>query len=93
MRGVRVAMPARKAEFCAKALAVPILLHGLYDWPLMLMDPDQMSIRGADWVLAYPWPLIALAVLGVEAWISVRLYRRLRRAQGRAIARAEAAPG
>jgi len=58
-------LPFHKARYLALSLAMPILLHGLYDFPLMIM-------RDASPVLGF----LPLVVLAVEGLIFLRLFRR-----------------
>ncbi|MCP4327521.1 MAG: PrsW family intramembrane metalloprotease [Alphaproteobacteria bacterium] len=85
--GLAHVMPARRSEFLAKALAVPILFHGLYDLPLMLLNRNEMAARGTEYLADQPWALAAIAVLVVEAVVARHLYRRFRLMQDRQVAR------
>ena len=68
----------------ASALAFPILVHGLYDFPLMALGRMQSNGRSlpsteeslAIWLLA-----LFLVVLSVEVVWAYRLMARLRRQQ------------
>jgi RsiW-degrading membrane proteinase PrsW (M82 family) len=61
------------------ALAVPITLHGLYDWPLFLIDdPALANVSGVAGLLI----LVPVLVVAVDLFWGIRLLRRLRRLQG-----------
>ena len=63
--------PALAKAMYAKALLVPILLHGVYDFGLLAtVNSDEAG-----------WVLIGVAVLVLELVWALRLRRRLRRAQ------------
>lgn len=72
------ARAAGRRPLLVRALAIPILLHGLYDWPLLAAD--RYEGEPSDplfYVLLLGVPVI---VLGQAVW-SIRMGRRLRRAQ------------
>jgi RsiW-degrading membrane proteinase PrsW (M82 family) len=67
------------------ALFVPLLLHGLYDFPLMLVTAEVGEAGDVEQVslLALVLLLVPFAVLIVEGVIALRLLRRLRALQER----------
>jgi len=73
-------LPRRRRRYLVLALLVPMLLHGLYNLPLLA--PEQ----GAE----PAWALAALGVLAAELVIARRLHGRLRAAQAPRAARASA---
>jgi RsiW-degrading membrane proteinase PrsW (M82 family) len=65
------------------ALAVPITLHGLYDWPLFLIDdPALANVSGVAGLLI----LVPVLVVLVDLFWGVRLLRGLRRLQADTVA-------
>ena len=65
------------------ALAVPITLHGLYDWPLFLIDdPTLANVGGTANLLI----LVPVLVVLVDLFWGIRLLRRLRRLQAETMA-------
>ncbi len=60
----------RRHVYLVLGLVVPILLHGAYDWPLMVPD------SGGPWLF-----VITLAVVIIEAGIATRLMRKFRTEQ------------
>ncbi|MCF4164467.1 PrsW family glutamic-type intramembrane protease [Zavarzinia compransoris] len=73
--------PEAARGMIARALIVPVLLHGIYDFGLLA----TVNSGEAGWVL------IGIAVLIVELVWTVRLHRRLRRAQQRRLVEESAA--
>ncbi len=70
--------PNRRAA-TAWALGIPILLHGLYDFPLLTVArADENGHSDGPIVALLP---LALIVLVVACWTSLRSVRRLRAAQ------------
>ena len=68
-----VFQPERRGLYLTLALAVPMVLHGLYDLPLMLLD----TTPGLNPV----WALLTLLVLAVEWVVAASLLRRVRVSQ------------
>jgi RsiW-degrading membrane proteinase PrsW (M82 family) len=72
--------PEDRRRFLALAIGIPVLLHGLYDFPLM-------AVQRATEVLGQPSPattaLIAIVplIIAIEWLWTVRITRRLRAAQ------------
>lgn len=91
--GLVHAFPWRREEMLAKALGVPILLHGLYDVPLLLMEREAMAARGAEDLAGPFWIVPWLLVFMLTILTARRLYKRLKRMQSRQAARREPAPG
>ena len=78
--------PDRRLRHLALALGLPILLHGLYDFPILLLgEPGS----GAE--LALPWLWLPLVVL-LGGWrLALGQLRALRRIQLEALPRPESA--
>ncbi|MBN2493800.1 MAG: PrsW family intramembrane metalloprotease [Deltaproteobacteria bacterium] len=77
----RLGPPAGRRRALVQALLWPMLLHGLYDFPILTIK--QMKESGLD-VPGLEVAALCLAALGalIAAWIwAVRLVRRLRREQ------------
>lgn len=73
--------PAMRKKFMFRALAVPILLHGLYDFPLMVMESvNQAKIPAGDGFYLF-FTIMALAVLIYEWTLALKMTRKLRRLQ------------
>lgn len=68
--------PALRANQLFFGLAVPVVLHGLYDFPLMWIDKDP-EVKSAFGGLL----LLPVAVVAGSWWFSVRQVRRLRAQQ------------
>ncbi len=71
--------PARRRAHVGRAIAVPIVLHGLYDFPLLA--GARAEEVGSASPLAYLLLLAVPAVLVFEWGLAVGLVRRLRRRQ------------
>ena len=81
--GMAWLMPYRRARFLILAFAVPMLLHGAYDWPILYSELAQ-SQAGRDAGGAFIVALaVAVAILALEIVLARRLHRRLIRAQAR----------
>ncbi len=65
--------PALRVNQVFLGLAVPIVLHGLYDFPLMWVDKDAQAKGAFGWMLILP-----VAVVIGSWWFAVRQVRRLR---------------
>ncbi len=73
--------PLARKTHLLQALAIPILLHGLYDFPLLSLDAaDSLGLHFSEDLV---WGLIAssLAVLALEFIIGVRIVNAMRREQ------------
>lgn len=78
----------RRSTLLGLALVVPILLHGLYDWPLLAAARVAQAGAGEQPLILALLSIAPLVV--VAAWIcALRLSRRLRLAQLRALAPSE----
>jgi hypothetical protein len=78
---VRFGDPAKRGANLFGALFWPILLHGIYDFPILSLRNVETSAEGSPPALSLVLMLVVPAVLIVE-WIwAVRLTRRLRRLQ------------
>jgi hypothetical protein len=75
--------PARRGALMATGLGVAVVLHGVYDFPLLALKAMQDPARRAqaDDELAGWLLLLTLAALVFEAVWAVRITRRLRREQ------------
>jgi len=77
--------PERKGSLVLAALGIPILLHGLYDYPLLAMSAQVKAWGGTvppgGGGVVLGMILIALAVLITEAVWAIGAARKLRRAQ------------
>ncbi len=80
-------LPARRAFYLSLALAVPLLLHGLYDFPLMTADllPEGHPATGFLFVGS-------LAVLSVAVGFALALLKRVRAVQAHRAEHAGAEP-
>ncbi len=73
----------------AKGLAIPILLHGLYDFPVLtVLAAEDLDQRLGLWPHLLLYGLL-LAVLGLELWWAMRLVRKLRGGQTDSLAQAQ----
>jgi RsiW-degrading membrane proteinase PrsW (M82 family) len=93
--GLTLAAPARRGAQLTAAFLVPVLLHGLYDWPLLTVE--AMGIEGRE--LSSQEALIVLAciagtlvVLVLELLLALRGAHRLRALQAAAPPPATSAP-
>jgi RsiW-degrading membrane proteinase PrsW (M82 family) len=73
-------LPERRRLHMAYALVIPVLLHGIYDFPLMVIDelPENAAERGL-------LPLVTFAVLVFELAIALALHARVRELQIRQV--------
>ena len=80
-------LPARRGIYLLNALAIPVLLHGLYDFPLMTADllPEEDLATNLLFVGT-------LAVLSAELAFVLTLLRRVRTVQAQRAEDIEAAP-
>lgn len=85
--GIAKALPNQRGEYIFKSLAVPVVLHGLYDYPLMLLDPWEMDYRDSLHLVDYPWGLVTFAVIVLQVFVVYRLWKRLRDLQDKRLAR------
>ncbi|MGI9421061.1 MAG: PrsW family intramembrane metalloprotease [Geminicoccaceae bacterium] len=69
-------IPNRQGRYLTLALLLPILLHGAYDYPLILQELLLAAGQPADWL-----GLVVLPVLALETGLAVALARRVRAAQ------------
>ena len=69
--------PERRSAFLFRALAIPIMLHGLYDFPLMAADHLP---RGSGLVVGLNLLMFAVASIGLG--FSLALIRRFQGLQG-----------
>ncbi|MEZ5934704.1 MAG: PrsW family glutamic-type intramembrane protease [Alphaproteobacteria bacterium] len=69
-------IPNQRRFYLALALLIPIVLHGAYDYPLILQELLFAEGQAADWLGVAVLPILAL-----ETGIALALARRLRAAQ------------
>lgn len=69
-------IPNKRRTYYTLALLIPILLHGAYDYPLILQELLVETGQPADWL-----GLVVLPVLALEAGLALALTRRVRAAQ------------
>lgn len=78
--------PQRRGPLLCAALAVPILLHGLYDYPIMALQSQLLAWGGevpsGGETLVLGLVLLTLAVFIVETVWAILAARRLRKLQG-----------
>lgn len=69
-------LPNKRRPYLAMALLVPILLHGAYDYPLILQELLRAGGQSIDWL-----GVTVLPVLALETGLALALARRVRAAQ------------
>jgi protease PrsW len=69
--------PVRRIHFFIAALALPVLLHGAYDFPIFLVDKPKWMSPGFDTTVQVGLILFNFAVVLSSFEIARRLYRRL----------------
>jgi len=69
-------VPNKRRPYLVLALLIPILLHGAYDYPLILQELLLANGQAMDWL-----GLFVLPVLALETGIALALARRVRAAQ------------
>lgn len=80
-------LPSQRKRYFLKALAVPILLHGAYDYPLILQEMLFALEQPAGWLGFLVPPILAF-----EAGLALALAHRVRAAQEAGHHEAAAAP-
>ncbi len=73
--------PARRGPLLARAYLIPMLLHGLYDWPILTLAALPGSAGKPPTALGVVLFLIALVLVGVIVTGTLRIVRRARREQ------------
>ena len=71
-------LPGRRGHYLLLALLIPFLLHGAYDYPLILQEFLLADGRSIDWL-----GLLVLPVLALETGLAIALARRVHRAEAR----------
>ncbi|MEM7041564.1 MAG: PrsW family glutamic-type intramembrane protease [Pseudomonadota bacterium] len=69
-------LPNKRAPYLTLALLVPFLLHGAYDYPLILQELLVAAGQPIDWL-----GMTVLPILALETGIALALARRVRAAQ------------
>ena len=69
-------IPSKRRHYYTLALLIPILLHGAYDYPLILQDMLLSAGEAVDWL-----GMTVLPVLALETGLALALARRVRAAQ------------
>lgn len=80
-------LPARRGAYLFQALAIPIVLHGLYDFPLLTAERLPDGHPASALLIGGP-----IAVLSVELGFASVLLHRVRMVQRQQLANAGAAP-
>ncbi|MGI9486027.1 MAG: PrsW family intramembrane metalloprotease [Geminicoccaceae bacterium] len=69
-------IPNKRFPYYTLALVIPIMLHGAYDYPLILQELLLATGQPADWL-----GMVVLPVLALETGLALALARRVRAAQ------------
>jgi len=69
-------LPDKRRRYMTLALALPIVLHGAYDYPLILQDLLVATGQSAEWL-----SVMVLPVLALETGLALALAHRVRAAQ------------
>jgi len=81
-------VPRRRAGYMTLAALIPVLLHGLYDLPLMMLNAPETAVPALDEETTLSLALLALVAMMTEMVYAFLLHRRLRRMQARLAKRA-----
>ena len=69
-------IPNKRRPYLILALLVPFLLHGAYDYPLILQELLLLAGQSSEWL-----GLVVVPVLALETGIALALARRMRATQ------------
>jgi hypothetical protein len=76
--GHAIRTPGRRAVFWSLALAVPVVLHGLYDLPFMVELPEieQDAMPPPETLLILLVPAVLLTEFAAATWILLHIRKR-----------------
>lgn len=73
--------PSRRAALYLRAFLFPMLLHGLYDWPILTLAAASTEGRQPPAPIVFLYVLTALVLVGIIVIWAIRIGLRARREQ------------